>query len=356
MPDSIIGKVSVGDGATFTPDVTDGVLSFTNNKNLPNPEPYDIAAKVLDEGENELRTLVTTAQSAATTATGAASTATAAATVAGTSATNASNSATAAAGSASAASTSEGNAAMSEGDAAASAAAAAASAAAAAASVTPVGSVLTFAGTIAPNGWLFCDGSAVSRSDYSALFDVIGVLYGSGDGVSTFNLPNLVNRMAVGAGDSYSLADTGGEATHSLTVAELAQHNHTFTGSAVNTGNQSANHTHSFTTDSGGAHVHPLRYAGQQEPAQLQSRDGTVQMNLTSGWARGVGYWTSGSGAKVDVWADSAGAHTHTGKTGNESANHTHSVTAAGTIGNNGSGTAHNNMPPYLALRYIIKY
>lgn len=65
MPDSIIGKISVGDGATFTPSVTDGVISWTNNKNLPNPDPYDVAAKVLAEGENELRTLVTNAQAAA---------------------------------------------------------------------------------------------------------------------------------------------------------------------------------------------------------------------------------------------------------------------------------------------------
>ena len=82
MPDILVGKVSVGDGATFTPSVTDGVIRWTNNKNLPNPLPYDVAAKVLEEGENELRTLVTTAQGAATTATGAAGTATAAATAA----------------------------------------------------------------------------------------------------------------------------------------------------------------------------------------------------------------------------------------------------------------------------------
>ena len=136
MPDSLVGKVSVGDGATFTPSVTDGVINWTNNKNLPNPEPYDVASKVLEEGENELRTLVTTAQGAATTATGAAGTATAAATAAGMSETNAGNSATAAAGSASAANASAINAAASEGNASASAGAASASAVAAADSAT----------------------------------------------------------------------------------------------------------------------------------------------------------------------------------------------------------------------------
>jgi len=54
----------------------------------------------------------------------------------------------------------------------------------------PVGVIQIYAGSSAPSGWLLCDGSAVSRSTYSALFTLIGVSYGSGNGSTTFNIPS----------------------------------------------------------------------------------------------------------------------------------------------------------------------
>lgn len=62
----------------------------------------------------------------------------------------------------------------------------------------PTGIVQFFAGSSAPSGWLVCDGSAVSRTDYEELFEVIGTMYGAGDGSTTFNLPNLIDRFAEG--------------------------------------------------------------------------------------------------------------------------------------------------------------
>ena len=62
-----------------------------------------------------------------------------------------------------------------------------------------VGAVVAFAGRTSPDGWLLCDGSAVSRTTYAALFAVIGTTYGSGDGSSTFNLPNLTDRFIQGS-------------------------------------------------------------------------------------------------------------------------------------------------------------
>ncbi|MCQ2574565.1 MAG: phage tail protein [Alphaproteobacteria bacterium] len=56
--------------------------------------------------------------------------------------------------------------------------------------LVPTGSVIPFAGTTAPDGWLICDGSAISRTDYGKLFAIIGTTYGSGDGSTTFNIPN----------------------------------------------------------------------------------------------------------------------------------------------------------------------
>ena len=63
----------------------------------------------------------------------------------------------------------------------------------------PVGTVQAYAGNTVPNGWLLCDGSAVSRTDYADLYAVIGDTYGAGDGTSTFNLPNLVDKFVEGS-------------------------------------------------------------------------------------------------------------------------------------------------------------
>ena len=64
----------------------------------------------------------------------------------------------------------------------------------------PTGTIIPYAGSTAPSGFLLCDGSAVSRTTYSALFAVIGTTYGEGDGNSTFNLPDLTDRVLQGAG------------------------------------------------------------------------------------------------------------------------------------------------------------
>ncbi|EHL69933.1 hypothetical protein HMPREF1032_02932, partial [Subdoligranulum sp. 4_3_54A2FAA] len=64
--------------------------------------------------------------------------------------------------------------------------------------VMPVGCVIPFAGAAAPTGWLLCQGQAISRTTYAQLFSVIGTTYGSGDGKTTFNLPDMRGRVAVG--------------------------------------------------------------------------------------------------------------------------------------------------------------
>ena len=91
----------------------------------------------------------------------------------------------------------------------------------------PVGTILMWAGSISsiPSGYKLCDGSAISRSDYSALFTAIGTINGVGDGSTTFNIPDLRDKFVVGAtadglgNDAYpgvSPAKTGGQKDASL--------------------------------------------------------------------------------------------------------------------------------------------
>ena len=90
----------------------------------------------------------------------------------------------------------------------------------------PAGVITQFAGSTAPTGWLLCNGNAVSRTTYSALFTAIGTTYGTGNGSTTFNLPNFQGRVPVGSNTTYALGSSGGEATHTLTVDEMPTHNH----------------------------------------------------------------------------------------------------------------------------------
>jgi microcystin-dependent protein len=299
----------------------------------------------------------------------------------------------------------------------------------------PTGSVTAFAGTVLPTDWLWCDGSAVSRTTYSSLYSVIGTLYGSGDGANTFNLPDCRERIIGGKGGSgwaSGLNAKGGEATHALTTAELAAHSHTVdavtigaitsgagtshthgnTGATSHThttqangtgatGNQNVDHTHSGTTsgesndhihwtDSQGNHTHAgvdgtynLFMRLSQGPGNLDTftggdyTAGEPQLNRGSACNTTGSHGHNISGRSADhthniTTGGQSSLHTHTGpshthtvdaeaahvhSTSAEAA-HTHSTTIPShthTTQNAGSGTAHNTLPPYIILNYIIK-
>lgn len=163
----------------------------------------------------------------------------------------------------------------------------------------------------------------------------------------------LKDRFLLGAGDSYAAGDTGGSASHTLTTDEMPSHNHTFTGSAVTSSDISANHTHTGTSGnpsanhyhSGPSHSHDLSHNLVGWPSTSGNGNGwngwgtyNVHVLWTSATTSDSGTGATGT---VSAW------HTHTTTTGNQSSGHTHSVTAEGSIGNTGSGTAFSIMPPY---------
>lgn len=158
----------------------------------------------------------------------------------------------------------------------------------------PSGGLMMWPTVSAPTGWLLCNGTAVSRTTYAALFAVLGTTFGSGDGTTTFNLPNYTNRVPVGAGSLYSPASTGGSKD-----AIVVSHTHTAT-----------------VTD-----------PGHQHPMAVGPRDDT------------------GTGSKTTfIPSGTTTLLTNAATTGTSV-----SISSAGSSGTDA------NMPPYLAMYFIIK-
>lgn len=94
------------------------------------------------------------------------------------------------------------------------------------AALIPTGLTSPYAGSTAPSGWLICDGSAISRTTYAALFAIVGTTYGIGNGSTTFNLPDLRDRTVRGKSGSTTLGATAGNDAVTLTLAQI-DHQHT---------------------------------------------------------------------------------------------------------------------------------
>jgi len=99
----------------------------------------------------------------------------------------------------------------------------------------PTGIIVDFGGTVAPAGFLLCNGSAVSRVTYADLFSVIGVIWGAGDGSTTFNVPDFRGKTTAGADGSLFAGSnvigvTGGTNTHTMAIDELIEHSHPLVG------------------------------------------------------------------------------------------------------------------------------
>lgn len=153
-----------------------------------------------------------------------------------------------------------------------------------------------YQGTTDPgDGWVICDGRAISRATYSILFGVIGLTRGPGDGSTTFNIPDYRGRMPIGSSGAYPPGATGGETTHTLTTNEMPYHSHNV---------YDPSHVHGFNS----AAVPTIGGPG--------------------------GYVGAGSGGYI---TQTGGASTGIG------------------IYNTGGSAPHNNLPPYIAANRIIR-
>lgn len=255
----------------------------------------------------------------------------------------------------------------------------------------PVGAVQMFAGATVPNGWLLCDGSAVSQTTYPALFSVIGTAYNTSGGQSApgaglFRLPLLTGRVPVGrlASDTNFdvLGETGGASTVTLTTAEMPSHTHTqdahnHTQNAHNHTQDAHNHSqngHAHTIQPDGSHSHSVSNSStiEQHKHGLPARQ-TASTSHTHGGTNTIAAGMSGTDVIIDSYAtpsiitpslNSNGSHGHTADAAtatnndatatNQAATATNNATTA-TNQNTGGGGAHSNLQPYLVLNFIIK-
>jgi len=187
-------------------------------------------------------------------------------------------------------------------------------------------------------GWLVCDGAAVSRTTYAALFTAIGTAHGAGDGRTTFNVPDLRGRAPIGSGNGAGLSRRNrgeilGAETHLLATGELPAHAHTTSTSTV------ASHSHGGATAAASInHAH-------------QSPDGRAFLTDRAGIGGGVYDLTLGP----DIGNGGGGF------TGSTDPVHAHGIAPDGshshtvTVNNAGGGGTHNNMQPSLVLNHFIK-
>lgn len=218
------------------------------------------------------------------------------------------------------------------------------------------GEVKMWMTTSVPAGYLLLDGTNASRTTYADLFALWGVTFGAGDGSTTFGIPDFRLRIPIGLSvantDYDALGELRGALTHTMDLTELVAHTH---------GMQS--HTHAI--DHG--HGHSLGFSGNSVNTGGQSA------THTHGIGGGAYFWVATGGATQSGTGDTASNNTYTA-TDTNSVDHTHSVTATGSItggvtsvsGNSGSPsnntttsagttTAFSIANPTIVVHFIVK-
>ncbi|CAF5044540.1 unnamed protein product [Rotaria sp. Silwood1] len=187
-----------------------------------------------------------------------------------------------------------------------------------------------------PYPWLLCDGSAVSRVEHQRLLAIIGTQYGSGDGVTTFNLPDFRGRVPVGVDESQvrvsgidTVGSTGGQVTHRLTVNEIPPHQHS---------------AGTLSTSLNGDHSHSIYDPGHNHGGKT----GETGPTNTGRWGMtSKGYGSDQSSHSHTIRTDKTGISVYS------AGSHTHNVTH-GQTGSAGLGQHFSLMQPYQTVNYII--
>jgi len=179
----------------------------------------------------------------------------------------------------------------------------------------PVGTIIDFAGASTPEGYLECDGRAVGRSAYAALFAAIGTLWGAGNGSTTFNVPDLRGRCAIGAGTG----DAGGATAHAL----------------ASRGGDERLHKH--------GHGHTLKL-----PNHVHAGD-TWTVHDKGGWSAEHGYGAIVVPNGAD-YANTPLRNSTDWRTGNP----TSLPSVSGSVSDSGGGSS-QNMQPFATVRKLIR-
>lgn len=234
----------------------------------------------------------------------------------------------------------------------------------------PTGAILAWTTQNPPDGFLVCEGQAVLRTQFAGLFSILGTTFGAGDGSTTFNLPDLRERFVSGARTvNRPIGTVGGSANHghtasgggggSGTTGSAGAHGHTGSGnvSIGFAGDHGHSGSSSVSVGAGGSHNHGMGVG----------TSGTYSMNRTIG-----NYSSSHAGshghnsninassnhnhsASASVSINSGGSHNHSGSASlsvDGVGNHEHSFSVSVAAPTVQDGT---NLPPFVALAYIIK-
>jgi len=219
----------------------------------------------------------------------------------------------------------------------------------------PIGSVMMFAGDVEPTGYLFCRGQAVPRTTYAALFAVIGIRFGAGDGTTTFNLPNYQGTAPVGHNTGTNspanvpatawvagVGERGGYAD-----SQLPTHAH-ITGNHVHDLN---NHTHAVNIGTSGHsndHVHVM-------PQELAKYNPFVPSHTLDIWDGGPSITVDFAGGAVSSGTNADHTHNVNGNTGVPNGGFTTGFSAPATDAQ-GVAATNRNYSPALTLNFLIKF
>lgn len=234
---------------------------------------------------------------------------------------------------------------------------------------SPVGTVISFGGASLPAGWLECNGDEVA-AQYSDLNTVLNGLYGTGSNGRSL-LPDLRGRMPLGAGAGSNLTarsqgNTGGVEGVTLTTSELPAHNHTATDSGHSHGVNDSGHSHA-ASDSGHSHsIDQHRHEVDSHDHQYDSYSFNTGYRYEGDSSNSSFSYVRSYYSSSDYTGNSSPYTDYQSLTANSSsASITVSSATSGlsvnsgssniSVGNTGSGGEHDNMSPWLALKFLIK-